>query len=420
MTEAEQKNVAKVFVQDWQGKGYEKGETQPFWLALLRDVYGIEKPENFIFFEEKVNLGHASFIDARIPETHVIIEQKSLGKDLSKPVKQSDGTFLTPYQQAKRYADEQPYSKRPRFIVACNFAEFRVYDMEHPGAEPEIIKLENLPQEAYRLQFLVNVKSRDIVRETEVSKEAGEIVGRLYDALLKEYKDPTNPESLKSLNKLCVRLVFLLYAESAGILGKRNMFREYLQSFREENVRRALIDLFEVLSTKPEERDDYLEDKLAAFPYVNGGLFDGEKIEIPKFTPEILDLLIHQASEQFDWSAISPTIFGAVFESTMNPVTRRAGGLHYTSVENIHKIIDPLFLDDFKREFEEIKAKKPKTKNALANWRQLLLDFQKKLAAPCFLDKRIAYLIQVNGRGKSSQSLAIWACEVLENYGAVS
>ncbi|MBO6303561.1 MAG: class I SAM-dependent DNA methyltransferase [Selenomonadaceae bacterium] len=389
MTEAEQKAAAKAFAKSWQGKGYEKGETQPFWLALIRDVYGIEKPENFIFFEEKVKLGHASFIDARIPETHVIIEQKSLGKDLSKPVKQSDGTLLTPYQQAKRYADEQPYSKRPRFIVACNFAEFRVYDMEHPGAEPEIIKLENLPQEAYRLQFLVNVKSRDIVRETQVSKDAGVIVGRLYDALLKEYKDPTNPESLKSLNKLCVRLVFLLYAESAGILGKRNMFREYLQSFREENVRRALIDLFEVLSTKPEERDDYLEDKLAAFPYVNGGLFDGEKIEIPKFTPEILDLLIHQASEQFDWSAISPTIFGAVFESTMNPVTRRAGGLHYTSVENIHKIIDPLFLDDFKREFEEIKAKKPKTKNALAKWRQLLLDFQKKLADPCFLDPAV-------------------------------
>lgn len=344
MTDAEQKAAAKAFAANWQGKGYEKGETQPFWLSLLRDVYGIAQPENFIFFEEKVQLEHASFIDARIPETHVIIEQKSLGKDLGKPVKQSNGTFLTPYQQAKRYADEQPYSKRPRWIVACNFAEFRIYDMEHPGAEPETVKLSNLPQDAYRLQFLVNVKSRDIIRETQVSKEAGEIVGRLYDALLRQYKNPTNPESLKSLNKLCVRLVFLLYAESAGILGKRNMFREYLQSFRDENVRRALIYLFEVLSTKPEDRDDYLEDKLAAFPYVNGGLFDGENIEIPKFTQEILDLLIHQASEQFDWSAISPTIFGAVFESTMNPQTRRAGGLHYTSVENIHKIINPLFL----------------------------------------------------------------------------
>ncbi len=386
MKETEQKAAAKAFATKWKGVGDEKQHTQTFWLELLHEVYGVEQPFGFITFEDKVKLGHVSFIDARIPETHVIIEQKSLDKDLAKPIKQSDGTFLTPYQQAKRYADEQPYSKRPRWIVACNFAEFRVYDMEHPGADPEVILLSNLPTEYYRLQFLVNVKSRDIERETKVSKEAGLIVGKLYDALLKEYKDPASLESQKSLNKLCVRLVFLLYAESAGILGKRNMFREYLQSYREENVRRALIDLFEVLATKPEDRDAYLEDKLAAFPYVNGGLFDGEKIEIPKFTPDILDLLIHQASEQFDWSEISPTIFGAVFESTMNPATRRAGGLHYTSLENIHKIIDPLFLDDFKREFAELKAKKPKTKNALASWRQSLLAFQEKLASLGFLD----------------------------------
>ena len=386
MKETEQKAAAKAFATKWKGVGDEKQHTQTFWLELLHEVYGVEQPFGFITFEDKVKLGHVSFIDARIPETHVIIEQKSLDKDLAKPIKQSDGTFLTPYQQAKRYADEQPYSKRPRWIVACNFAEFRVYDMEHPGADPEVIQLSNLPTEYYRLQFLVNVKSRDIERETKVSKEAGLIVGKLYDALFKEYKDPASLESQKSLNKLCVRLVFLLYAESAGILGKRNMFREYLQSYREENVRRALIDLFEVLATKPEDRDAYLEDKLAAFPYVNGGLFDGEKIEIPRFTPDILDLLIHQASEQFDWSEISPTIFGAVFESTMNPATRRAGGLHYTSLENIHKIIDPLFLDDFKREFAELKAKKPKTKNALASWRQSLLAFQEKLASLGFLD----------------------------------
>ena len=314
MKETEQKAAAKAFATKWKGVGDEKQHTQTFWLELLHEVYGVEQPFGFITFEDKVKLGHVSFIDARIPETHVIIEQKSLGKVLAKPIKQSDGTFLTPYQQAKRYADEQPYSKRPRWIVACNFAEFRVYDMEHPGADPEVIQLSNLPTEYYRLQFLVNVKSRDIERETKVSKEAGLIVGKLYDALLKEYKDPASLESQKSLNKLCVRLVFLLYAESAGILGKRNMFREYLQSYREENVRRALIDLFEVLATKPEDRDAYLEDKLAAFPYVNGGLFDGEKIEIPRFTPDILDLLIHQASEQFDWSKISPTIFGARYQ----------------------------------------------------------------------------------------------------------
>ena len=381
MKEREQKAAAKQFAETWKGRGYEKGETHSFWLSLLRDVYGVAYPESFIFFEEQVDLSHKSFIDASIPETHVMIEQKSLGKDLSKPIKQSDGTTLTPYQQAKRYAAELPYSKRPRWIVASNFAEFRVYDMETPQAEPEIIKLENLEKEYYRLQFLVNVRSRDAKKEMEISLAAGEIVGKLYDALLSQYKDPTNEDSLKSLNKLCVRLVFCLYAEDAGIFGTRNMFHDYLKSFRDENVRDGLIALFKVLATPTEERDPYIKESLAAFPYVNGGLFEDEKIEIPNFTDEILDLLLQHASEDFDWSGISPTIFGAVFESTLNPETRRAGGMHYTSIENIHKVIDPLFLDELKKELEEIKeTKQPKTR------KQKLKDFQGKLASLTFLD----------------------------------
>ena len=381
MRESEQKAAAKAFAETWKGRGYEKGETHSFWLSLLRDVYGVAYPEGFIFFEEQVDLSHKSFIDASIPETHVMIEQKSLGKDLSKPIKQSDGTTLTPYQQAKRYAAELPYSKRPRWIVASNFAEFRVYDMENPQAEPEIILLENLDKEYYRLQFLVNVKSRDAKKEMEISLAAGEIVGKLYDALLKQYKDPTNEESLKSLNKLCVRLVFCLYAEDAEIFGRRNMFRDYLKSFQPQNVRRGLIDLFEILATPDDKRDPYINDNLKEFPYVNGGLFEDGKIEIPNFTDEILNLLLQHASEDFDWSGISPTIFGAVFESTLNPETRRAGGMHYTSIENIHKVIDPLFLDDLKKELETLKElKQPKTR------KQKMKEFQEKLASLTFLD----------------------------------
>ena len=381
MRESEQKAAAKAFAETWKGRGYEKGETHSFWLSLLRDVYGVAYPEGFIFFEEQVDLSHKSFIDASIPETHVMIEQKSLGKDLSKPIKQSDGTTLTPYQQAKRYAAELPYSKRPRWIVASNFAEFRVYDMENPQAEPEIILLENLDKEYYRLQFLVNVKSRDAKKEMEISLAAGEIVGKLYDALLKQYKDPNNEESLKSLNKLCVRLVFCLYAEDAEIFGRRNMFRDYLRSFQPQNVRRGLIDLFEILATPDDKRDPYINDNLKEFPYVNGGLFEDGKIEIPNFTDEILNLLLQHASEDFDWSGISPTIFGAVFESTLNPETRRAGGMHYTSIENIHKVIDPLFLDDLKKELETLKElKQPKTR------KQKMKEFQEKLASLTFLD----------------------------------
>ena len=355
MRDIEQKNKAKEFAEYWKGKGYEKGESQKYWLSLLRNVYGIDEPEKFIFFEDQVHIDHTSFIDGFIPTTHVLIEQKGLGKDLRKPIKQSDGTLLTPFQQAKRYAAELPYSQRPRWIITCNFSNFLVYDMENPNSEPEEILLENLEKEYYRLQFLVDEGNEHLKREMDISIKAGELVGKIYDEILKQYRNPENEESLKSLNMLCVRLVFCLYAEDAGLFGKKNIFHDYLSRFEVKDLRRAIIELFKVLDTKPEERDPYMEEELAAFPYVNGGLFANEDIEIPNFTEEAKQILLNKASEDFDWSEISPTIFGAVFESTLNPETRRSGGMHYTSIENIHKVIDPLFLDDLKDELEEIK-----------------------------------------------------------------
>ena len=380
MTDAEQRAAAKQFVQDWSGKGYEKGESQPFWLALLRNVYGVEQPEKFITFEEQVHLDHTSFIDGFIPATHVLIEQKGLGKNLNKPIKQSDGTSLTPFQQAKRYSAELPYSERPRWIVTCNFKEFYIYDMERPTGEPEIVLLENLGTEYYRLQFLVDTGDENIKKEMEISLQAGEIVGTLYDAFLKEYKDPDDPETLKNLNALCVRLVFCLYAEDAGIFGSHKMFHNYLQA-HEKEIRRTLIDLFRILDTEIQKRDPYLDEDLLAFPYVNGGLFADENIVIPRLNETIIDLILHKASENFDWSAISPTIFGAVFESTLNPETRRKGGMHYTSIENIHKVIDPLFLDELKEELQKIKEIQTiKTREKKLN------DFQTKLSELKFLD----------------------------------
>ena len=381
MKDVEQRKAAKEFAEYWKGKGYEKGESQPFWLSLLNEVYGIEKPEQFITFEEQVHLDNTSFIDGMIPSTHVMIEQKSLGKDPNKKIQQSDGTFLTPFQQAQRYSASLPYSQRPRWIITCNFESFCVYDMEHPTGEPEIILLENLEREYYRLNFLVNSKDEHLEKEMEVSIKAGEIVGKLYDALLAQYINKENESSLKSLNILCVRLVFCLYAEDAGIFGRRGMFHDYLNAFDAVHFRKALIDLFKVLDTKPADRDPYLEPELAAFPYVNGGLFANEEIEIPMFTDEIRKLLLVDASIGFDWSEISPTIFGAVFESTLNPETRRSGGMHYTSIENIHKVIDPLFLDDLRAEFEEI------CETTVAKTREnKLMAFQEKLASLCFLD----------------------------------
>lgn len=380
-SQQQQRLAVKQFIKDWRGKGYEKGESQPFWLQLLGEVLQVEHPSQFIRFENQVMLDHTSFIDGIIASTHVLIEQKSLDKNLNQPVKQSDGSLLTPFQQAKRYAAELPYSQRPRWIVTCNFAQFYIYDMEKPFGEPEIVYLKDLERDYYRLQFLVDSKNKHIEQEMQVSVAAGAIVGRLYDALLAQYKDATNTRSLQSLNMLCVRLVFCLYAEDAGIFGRKNMFHDYLQPYAAKDLRRALIDLFKVLDETAAERDPYLDDELAAFPYVNGGLFADEDIEIPQLTDEIKELLLLQASENFDWSKISPTIFGAVFESTLNPATRRSGGMHYTSIENIHKVIDPLFLDALHDEFAAIREQKQ-----AAAKKKALQAFQQRLAGLVFLD----------------------------------
>ena len=381
MKDTERRAAAKAFAEYWKDRGYEKGESQPFWLSLLRDVLGVEAPEKFITFEEQVRLDHTSFIDGFIPATHVLIEQKGRNKDLRKPIKQSDGTLLTPFQQAQRYSAVLPYSQRPRWIITCNFEEFLVYDMEKPNGEPEQIFVKDLAKEYYRLMFLVDTGDDNIRRETEVSIQAGNLVGILYDEILKQYHDPENEESLKSLNKLIVRIVFCLYAEDAGIFGGHSKFHNYIKSFSARDMRKALIELFKILDTKPEDRDPYEDEQLAAFPYVNGGLFADENIEIPQMNDEIRDLLLRNASEDFDWSDISPTIFGAVFESTLNPETRRSGGMHYTSIENIHKVIDPLFLDELREELEEIKAiKVAKTRETKIN------NFREKLGSLTFFD----------------------------------
>lgn len=381
MNDVQQRAAAKHFAEYWKGKGYEKGESQKFWLALLGDVFGVEHAGEYISFEDQVHLDHTSFIDGYIPETHVLIEQKSISKSLLQPIRQSDGTLLKPIEQAKRYANELPYSQRPRWIVICNFECFHVYDMERPQSDPIEIKLEDLPTQYYLLEFLVRKEDMTLQQEMEISIQAGELVGKLYDAFLKEYKDPTNEHSLQSLNALCVRLVFCLYAEDAGIFGKRLMFHDYMQRNGLSKARQAFIDLFRVLDTPIEDRDPYMDDELAAFPYVNGGLFSDENIEIPRFNPEIYDLLLNKASAAFDWSEISPTIFGAVFESTLNPETRRKGGMHYTSIENIHKVIDPLFLNDLKAELETIKAIQVERTRE-----QRLRAFQDKIASLRFLD----------------------------------
>ncbi len=384
MTEMEKRTAAKEFAADWKGRGDEKQETQSFWMALLQKVFGVAEPDKYIEFEVRVKLSHTSFIDGLIKSTRVLIEQKGQDIDLRKGYKQSDGQMLTPFQQARRYAGYLPHDQNPRWIVVCNFKEFHIHDMNRPNDAPEVVLLSDLEKEYTRLNFLVDTGDENIKREMEISMQAGELVGKLYDAFMKQYIDPTNERTLKSLNMLCVRLVFCLYAEDAGIFGKPNMFHDFLRNRGMQKGRKALRELFHILDQKPGERDPYLAEDdpdLAAFPYVNGGLFSDEEIEIPPFNEEIYNLLLTRASEDFNWSDISPTIFGAVFESTLNPDTRRKGGMHYTSIENIHKVIDPLFLDDLRAELNEIRQI-----SVIKTREKRLLAFQEKIASLKFLD----------------------------------
>ena len=383
MTDLEQKKAAKEFSIRWKDKGYEKGESQKYWIDLLSNVLGVQNATEFIEFEDQVHIDEKTgFIDGYIPSTKILIEQKSIEKDLRKAVVQSDGSLLSPFQQALKYRANLPYEKQPRWIITCNFKTFLVYDMNNPNGEPEEILLKDLPKEYYRLSFIVDSKSEHIKKEEELSFKAGEIVGVLYDAFSKEYKDINNEQSQKDLNELCVRLVFCLYAEDARLFGRKNVFHDYLAKYEDLTLMREnLIKLFKILDTPLDKRDPYLEDDLNQFPYVNGGLFSNENIEIPTFTKEIRDTLLSKASDDFDWSEISPTIFGAVFESTLNPETRRSGGMHYTSIENIHKVIDPLFLNDLRKELNNALAyKNEKTRN------EALDKFQEHIGSLNFLD----------------------------------
>ena len=381
MAGAKQRKAIKDFVEYWLNKPSikEKQDCHPFWLSLLRVLFNIENPEMIVDLEKEVKSKTKKYIDVYIPSTRVLIEQKSPNIDLNKAYLQSDGSMLTPYEQARNYIHDMNILESPLKVITCNFNKFCVYYMTQPNNPPEEILLKDLEKEYYRLEFLVDTHSEHIRKEEQLSLNAGEIVGLLYDAFLEQYIDKNSDETLKSLNKLCVRLVFCLYAEDAGIFGKRDMFLNYMKQYPTKEMRDALIRLFKVLNTK--KRDPYLNEDLAAFPYVNGGLFADEDIKIPQFTDEIRDLLLIKASEKFDWSEISPTIFGAVFESTLNPETRHSGGMHYTSIENIHKVIDPLFLKDLKQEFNEICCyKNPKT------LKENLSKFQGKIANLTFLD----------------------------------
>lgn len=359
--------AAREFVKTWSSdkKGREDADRQTFWNDLLQRVYGIDNYYDYITYEKDVQVkadGKVTTrrIDGYIPSTKTMVEMKGKNiKDLSKPITQSGGDELTPFEQAKRYANFLPNSEQPRWILVSNFNEIDIHDMERPLDEPKVIKLEDLPKKVKSLEFMVDANQQQVIDEKQLSVDAGNLVAKIYNELTNAYAagrgiDVNEPRIQRSLNMLIVRLVFLLYADDSNLFGKEDIFQAFIERREPRDIRRDLSELFKVLDQPEEQRDPYLDDEFNQFAYVNGGMFSDENVIIPQFTDELKRLIVEDAGRGFDWSGISPTIFGAVFESTLNPETRRSGGMHYTSIENIHKVIDPLFLNDLHDEFDKI------------------------------------------------------------------
>ena len=384
----ELEQAAKHFIQKYKDKTNEKSDAQSFWIDFL-GIF-VDEPTQKINFEKTVPLGHTSFIDAYIPHAKTLIEQKSSGIDLNKAKKQSDGSELTPFEQAKRYNDELPYSQKARYIIVCNFDEFHIHDMESPKDPPQIINFADLTKQIHRFAFLNESKNDELkalalAKQSELSFKAARLIKQIQDELIALYAAATpsgepSEQDFASINMLLTRLVFCFYADDSGVFTRHDMFGAYLAKHK-ANMRQAILDVFSMLSTPEHKRSKFADPELLAFPYTNGGLFEFYDENIPQFNDKLAKLIIDEATYGFDFSLISPTIFGGLFESTLNPETRRSGGMHYTSIENIEKLIKPLFLDKLESELDEIIAIKQKdTKD------KKLIEFQKKLGSLCFFD----------------------------------
>lgn len=352
---------AQKFCREWTGRGDENQDTQRFWIGFFQEVLGADDAIQRLRFEVPVQTAasdHNGFIDVLVPSAKVVIEQKSLGIDLAKPEKRQ-GRMVTPAQQALAYAQGMPLTQQPRYIVACNFEQMWVFDREADALckkEPLFkLSLAELPKNLAAVQFLKGAGEAPTTISQAVSVEAGKIMGKLHDLAAASFNDPDAPENHHALSVLMTRLMFLMFCEDAGLVAP-NAFRDYVKHFRAEGLRRGLKDLFVWLDTPDEERDEYAEDWLKVLPYMNGGLFR-ERTEVPPLDETFRTTLLVDGCQEFDWSGVSPTVFGSIFEGALSHDHRRANGQHFTSPDNIHKVIDPLFLDALEADFEEAKAK---------------------------------------------------------------
>lgn len=369
------------FIDRWKTRGHEQQDTQQFWVEFLSGVLHRDDLAKDARFEYPTASGGR--IDLLIPDARLLVEQKGANIDLDKPEPRRH-VMVTPVQQALGYVHDLPFSRKPRWICTCNFREFRIWDLEH---DPDAVKkpfldfqLDDLENNLKYFIELFNPKNSRVYIEQQLSLKASALVAGIHSALYKQYINPDSESSHNALALLTMRIVFCLYAEDAGLF-KLEQFTDYVDETQPDDLREALIQLFRTLDTPFKDRDPYLKDSLRAFPYVDGGLFE-ENIEIPNFDRQIKNSIV-EAGRGFDWKGINPVIFGSLMEETLSHAQRRQGGMHYTSPENIHRVIDPLFLDDLKDEFTRII-----TNNGLSEKQKdnRLDDFHKKIASLQFLD----------------------------------
>ena len=351
---------AAMFAEEWRQAAYEKGETQSFYNEFF-EIFGVQRRTVARYEEHVKKLGHRSgFIDLLWPGV-LLVEQKSAGRDLERA-----------YEQAGEYFDVLAEDEKPRYILVSDFQTFELHDLDERSTVA--FALGELPSHVESFGFILGVQQRTFRDQDPANIAAAELVGRLHDAL------ETARYRGENLERFLVRIVFCLFADDTGIFEPRDIFLDFIESRTADDgsdLGPWLTQLFEVLDTEEEDRASTLDEDLARFPYVNGDLFNGP-LRIPSFDAAMRKALLNAC--RFDWSNISPAIFGALFQSVMDPAERRAQGAHYTTEKNILKVIEPLFMDSLRVEFQRLKGRKHRGR------RTALVRFQDKLSKLRFFD----------------------------------
>ena len=351
---------ASVFATEWQDAAYEKGESQSFYNEFF-EVFGVRRRTVARYEEHVAKLDNRSgFIDLFWPGV-LIVEQKSAGRDLDKA-----------YHQAGEYFDALQERDRPRYILVSDFQTFELHDLDE--RRKVAFTLAELPDHVERFSFILGIQRRTFRDQDPANIKAAELVGRLHDVL--------EAAGYRGYDLECflVRTVFCLFADDTGIFEPRDIFLDFIEtrtSADGADLGPLLSQLFQVLDTPEVDRTATLDEDLVRFPYINGDLFNGP-LRIPAFNTTMREALLNAC--RFDWTNISPAIFGALFQSVMDPDVRRAQGAHYTAEKNILKVIEPLFMDDLRAEFLRLKNRKDSRRPAA------LRQFQEKLGGVRFFD----------------------------------